>query len=68
MMCLGVFYLIEQGAVPRVVQIIVYTGAIMMLFLFVLMLVGVDSSRLARRDAARAAAGGRARRLGFARC
>ena len=30
--------------VPGAVQIIVYTGAIMMLFLFVLMLVGVDTS------------------------
>ena len=27
-----------------VVQVFVYTGAVMMLFLFVLMLVGVDSS------------------------
>ena len=37
-----------------VVQVVVYTGAVMMLFLFVLMLVGVDSARLAGRDAARA--------------
>jgi NADH-quinone oxidoreductase subunit J len=42
MMCLGLFYLIEQG--PFLVQIIVYTGAIMILFLFVLMLVGRDSA------------------------
>jgi NADH-quinone oxidoreductase subunit J len=33
------------------VQIIVYTGAIMMLFLFVLMVVGVDSSDSAGGDA-----------------
>jgi NADH-quinone oxidoreductase subunit J len=44
MMCLGVIYLIEQGPFIGLVQIIVYTGAIMILFLFVLMLVGRDSS------------------------
>ena len=41
---LGVFYFIQEAPFLGVVQIIVYTGAIMMLFLFVLMLVGVDSS------------------------
>ncbi|MDT4914013.1 MAG: NADH-quinone oxidoreductase subunit [Pseudonocardiales bacterium] len=44
MMCLGAFYLIEQGPFLGFVQIIVYTGAIMILFLFVLMLVGRDST------------------------
>jgi NADH-quinone oxidoreductase subunit J len=44
MMCLGIFYLVEQGPFLGLVQIIVYTGAIMILFLFVLMLVGRDSS------------------------
>ncbi|MDQ6936133.1 MAG: NADH-quinone oxidoreductase subunit J [Actinomycetota bacterium] len=44
MMCLGLFYVIEQGPFLGLVQIIVYTGAIMILFLFVLMLVGRDSS------------------------
>jgi NADH-quinone oxidoreductase subunit J len=44
MMSLGMFYLIEQGPFLGLVQIIVYTGAIMILFLFVLMLVGRDSS------------------------
>ena len=44
MMCLGAFYMIEQGPFIGFVQIIVYTGAIMILFLFVLMLVGRDSS------------------------
>jgi NADH-quinone oxidoreductase subunit J len=44
MMCLAVMY-VDQGAVfLGVVQVVVYTGAVMMLFLFVLMLVGVDSS------------------------
>ncbi|GAB2484212.1 NADH-quinone oxidoreductase subunit J [Jatrophihabitans fulvus] len=44
MMCLGAFYAIQQGPFLGLVQIIVYTGAIMILFLFVLMLVGRDSS------------------------
>src|SRR3978361_2246772 len=44
MMCLGLFYVIEQGPFLGLVQIIVYTGAIMILFLFVLMLVGRDSA------------------------
>src|SRR6201995_1354931 len=44
MMCLGAMYVIEQGPFIGLVQIIVYTGAIMILFLFVLMLVGRDSS------------------------
>ena len=42
--CLGVFYFVEGGPFLGAVQIIVYTGAIMILFLFVLMLVGRDSS------------------------
>ena len=45
----------RQAPFLGVVQIIVYTGAIMMLFLFVLMLVGRDSSDSRRRDAARPA-------------
>jgi NADH-quinone oxidoreductase subunit J len=44
MLSLGVFYVIEQAPFLGAVQIIVYTGAIMILFLFVLMLVGRDSS------------------------
>jgi NADH-quinone oxidoreductase subunit J len=42
--CLSVFYFVQQGPFLGAVQIIVYTGAIMVLFLFVLMLVGRDSS------------------------
>ena len=42
--CLGAFYVIQQGPFIGLVQIIVYTGAIMILFLFVLMLIGRDSS------------------------
>lgn len=44
MLALGVFYVLQQGPFIGMVQIIVYTGAIMMLFLFVLMLVGRDAS------------------------
>jgi NADH-quinone oxidoreductase subunit J len=44
MLSLGVFYFVQQGPFLGAVQIIVYTGAIMILFLFVLMLVGRDSS------------------------
>ncbi|NUS72147.1 MAG: NADH-quinone oxidoreductase subunit J [Corynebacteriales bacterium] len=44
MLSLGVFYVINAGPFLGMVQIIVYTGAIMILFLFVLMLVGRDSS------------------------
>lgn len=44
MLSLGVFYIIQFGPFIGMVQIIVYTGAIMMLFLFVLMLVGRDAS------------------------
>ncbi|MFD0631271.1 NADH-quinone oxidoreductase subunit J [Catenulispora yoronensis] len=44
MVCLAVFYLAQGAYFLGVVQIVVYTGAIMMLFLFVLMLVGVSSA------------------------
>jgi NADH-quinone oxidoreductase subunit J len=44
MLCLAGFYLAQDAPFLGVVQIVVYTGAVMMLFLFVLMLVGVDSS------------------------
>jgi NADH-quinone oxidoreductase subunit J len=44
MLCLGTFYVLQAAPFLGMVQIIVYTGAIMMLFLFVLMLVGRDAS------------------------
>jgi len=43
MLCLGALYIVQQAEFLGFVQIIVYTGAIMMLFLFVLMLVGRES-------------------------
>lgn len=44
MLSLGIFYVVQSAPFLGAVQIIVYTGAIMILFLFVLMLVGRDSS------------------------
>jgi NADH-quinone oxidoreductase subunit J len=44
MLAFGVFYVVQGAPFLGAVQIIVYTGAIMILFLFVLMLVGRDSS------------------------
>lgn len=44
MISLAMMYAVQDAPFLFAVQIIVYTGAIMMLFLFVLMLVGVDSS------------------------
>ena len=44
MLAFGVFYVIQEAPFLGAVQIIVYTGAIMILFLFVLMLVGRDTS------------------------
>jgi len=44
MISLAMLYAVQDAPFLFAVQIIVYTGAIMMLFLFVLMLVGVDTS------------------------
>jgi len=44
MVSLAVMYLLLEAPFLFAVQIIVYTGAILMLFLFVVMLVGVDAS------------------------
>jgi NADH-quinone oxidoreductase subunit J len=44
MVSLGIVYLAEEAPFLGAVQIFVYTGAVMMLFLFVLMLIGVGSS------------------------
>src|SRR3954449_7657943 len=43
MLCLGCLYIAQNAEFLGFVQIIVYTGAIMMLFLFVLMLTGRDA-------------------------
>src|ERR1700687_748027 len=44
MMILAVFYIAQDAVFLGVVQVVVYTGAVMMLFLFVVMLIGVDLS------------------------
>ncbi|MCY9787415.1 NADH-quinone oxidoreductase subunit J [Nocardiopsis sp. EMB25] len=44
MVGLAVFYGINEAPFLMVVQIVVYTGAVLMLFLFVLMLIGVSSA------------------------
>ncbi len=44
MICLAVMYAAQDAQFLFAAQIVVYTGAVMMLFLFVLMLVGVDSA------------------------
>jgi len=52
MISLAVLYAAQDAPFLFAVQIIVYTGAIMMLFLFVLMLVGVDVSDSVRETIA----------------
>ena len=44
MVSLAFLYVAQDAPFLGVVQVVVYTGAVMMLFLFVLMLIGVDSS------------------------
>ena len=44
MIVVGSFYLLQEAPFLGIVHVFVYTGAVMMLFLFVVMLVGVDHS------------------------
>jgi NADH-quinone oxidoreductase subunit J len=44
MISLAALYVAQDALFLGVVQVVVYTGAVMMLFLFVVMLIGVDSS------------------------
>jgi NADH-quinone oxidoreductase subunit J len=44
MLALGVLYVVQQAPFLGLVQVVVYTGAVMMLFLFVLMLIGRDAA------------------------
>ena len=50
MLSLAVLYLTAGAPFLAAVQIIVYTGAVMMLFLFVLMMVGVSAADSLRGD------------------
>ena len=43
MIGLAIFYISNEAPFLGIVQVVVYTGAVMMLFLFILMLVGVDT-------------------------
>lgn len=45
MISLAILYVVQDALFLGVVQVVVYTGAVMMLFLFVLMLIGVDSAQ-----------------------
>lgn len=44
MITLAIFYIAQDALFLGIVQIVVYTGAVMMLFLFILMLVGIDTA------------------------
>ena len=44
MLCLAVMYVMQGAPFLAFVQVIVYTGAVLMLFLFVVMLIGVTSA------------------------
>src|SRR5271169_6872745 len=44
MLCLATMYAMQGAPFLAFVQIIVYTGAVLMLFLFVLMLIGISAS------------------------
>jgi NADH-quinone oxidoreductase subunit J len=44
MLSLAVFYVVNSGHFIAAVQVVVYAGAVMTLFLFVIMMIGVDRS------------------------
>ena len=44
MLIAGVLYIVNEAHFVGIIQIVVYSGAVMMLFLFVVMLVGVDAA------------------------
>lgn len=44
MVALGIFFIAQHAEFVGIIQIFVYSGAVMMLFLFVIMLVGVDAA------------------------
>lgn len=49
MVCLAFLYTMLEAPFMGVAQVVVYTGAILMMFLFVLMLIGVDSAESPRQ-------------------
>ena len=44
MVTLGIIYIVQNAEFVGIIQIFVYSGAVMMLFLFVVMTIGVDAS------------------------
>lgn len=44
MVALGIIFIAQQAEFVGIIQIFVYSGAVMMLFLFVVMLIGVDAA------------------------
>lgn len=44
MVTLGIIYIVQNAEFVGIIQIFVYSGAVMMLFLFVVMMIGVDAS------------------------
>ena len=52
MLSLAVLYALQGAPFLAFVQVIVYTGAVLMLFLFVLMIVGISSADSASRRSA----------------
>ena len=44
MVSMGIFYIAQHAEFVGIIQIFVYSGAVMMLFLFVVMTIGVDTS------------------------
>ena len=64
----AVLFVAQEAHFLAAVQVIVYAGAIVVLFLFVIMLLGVDQARtLARAEPLSAAAARRPRRVGAGR-
>lgn len=66
MLCLAGMYFAQHAPFLAVVQIVVYTGAVMMLFLFVVMLVGVDRTESTQGVRKTQAVAGVIAGLGFA--
>lgn len=65
MLILAVFYIAQDAVFLGVVQVVVYTGAVMMLFLFVLMLIGVDNAESLKETLRGQRVAGVATGLGF---
>ena len=65
MIALAMIYVAQDALFLGVVQVVVYTGAVMMLFLFVLMIIGVDSVGVSGGNPSRPTGCGHRRRTGL---